>query len=1026
MSLSAQNNPVPFVHSPLSPASAAPGTAGLTLAVNGAGFVNGAVVNWNGSARPTTFVSSAKLTAAIPASDLAAAATIPVTVTNPSPGGGASNAVLFEVTTPASTLAFNRTDTNFPDSLGSPEINLPSSMAVAYIPVSPQPNLEIASGGCPALLSCVLDHGYITTIGPNASVALTVASPNSVVTGYFNGDGLYDLLSLGNTFSVSMGRSLNVFDNPKDYPLPADANTPITPLVGDFNRDGRLDLVVGQDTGVYFLPGNGDGTFGTPVLIHTDLAALGTQFVAGDFNGDGILDLAVCNFDLAGSTVSILLGNGDGTFLLHANYSLNLYVGQIAAADFNGDGKLDLAVLDSNNSSASLSILLGNGDGTFQTKVDYPAGVSPLAITLGDYNGDGRVDVAVTDTLCVNSGCPASGAVNVFLGNGDGTLQSSLIFASQAQPGSIVSGEFIQTLPAVGRAGFVAANPSASTVSIFSAIPPTVTANPLPTISSVSPAFVIQDSGALTLTVTGSNFVSGAAVSFDGQMEPTTFVSATQLTAQIPASATGNIGAHSILVNNPAPGGGNSTSGGFSVYYASPTVSSISPPSVVTGSQPFLLTINGANFVQGATLDFNGVVQPFTFVSSSQLTTTVAASSIATLGTIAVTLSNPALGVNFSSGGTSSAVNLTVLPANTQSTVGSLSPASVTAGAVPPSGFTLTIIGTGFSSSSTVMFGSAPVSAAFNNNTPTVLQAYIPQTAVALAGTILVVVKNSNGAPSVPMSFTVNNPVPVMTSLSPTSVAPGSGPVTLNMTGANFNSSSVVQTGSVSLATTLVSATSLTAVLPTNVMTPGATLNITVNNPSPGGGMTSALAFAVADFAVTAPASNSTVSAGQPASFMLAVAPANGSLGGTVNFSASGVPPNSTASFSPSSLPAGTKSTNVTLSIATMAHTARIVPLLPRIAWPRVLLLCAVAFLIASIWFGLCAVSAPVRRYVPQFLVVLLLLVASAMAACGSSPGYSSPALNPATGTPAGMYQITITAASGNASLTTKVTLTVQ
>jgi hypothetical protein len=1032
-SLAAQTNPVPFVHSPLAPASAVPGDAKFTLAVNGAGFVNASVVNWNGSARPTTFVSNSRLTAAIPASDLLTAATIPVAVSNPKPGGGASNAVLFEVTTPTTTLAFNRTETDFSNfDGGSPAIHAPSALAVAYLFGSPEPNLEIASSGCPAGSSCVLDHGYITSTGFGFSQSLRVAAPNSVVTGDFNGDGIFDLVSLGlgtgNTFAVSLAFGPDEFETSTSNSLPADAITYFTPAVGDFNRDGCLDLIVAATTGVYFLPGNGDGTFGTPVFIPTDTSAQGTQVVAGDFNGDGILDLAVSNIDLMGGTVSILLGIGDGTFQTHANIPFNLFPGQIEAADFNGDGKLDLAVLEFASSTASVSILLGNGDGTFHSKVDFPAGISPAAFALGDFNGDDRVDLAVSDSLCISAGCPTSGSVHVLLGNSDGTLQSSLDFADPAQPGAIATGEFNYSGPPATQEGFAVANPVASTVTIYTANQQTGTTNPLPTISSISPQYAIQNSGSFTLTVTGTNFVSGpagSAVSFGSQAEPTTFVSATQLTAQIPAATLAGVGAVPVTVITPAPGGGNSTSATFSVYYPPPTISSISLTSVVAGSPAFPLTINGVNFIQGATLDFNGVVQPFTFVSSTQGTTTVAALSIATSGTIAITIANPALGINFSSGGTSPSVSLTILPSNTQPTVGGLSPASATAGGPA---FTLTIIGTGFGPSSVVTFGppngSITVSSAYQNSTT--LQASIPASAVAVAGTPLVSVKNPGGNPSVVTSFTVNNPVPAATSLSPTSVAPGSAALTLNVTGANFNSSSVVQAGSASLATSFVSATSLNAILPASAITPGAALNITVHNPTPGGGTTSALTFVVADFNVSAPASTSTVPAGQPASFMLAVTPVNGSLGGAVTFSTSPLPPNATASFSPSSLPAGTKSTNVTLSITTMPHSAGVAMLIPRIRWPRPLILSAIAFLIASMWLGLWAASVPVCRYAPQFLVVLLVLIASALAACGSSAVNSSPQLNSATGTPAGMYQIAVTAVSGNASLTTQVTLTVQ
>src|SRR5258708_24353241 len=101
------------------------------------------------------------------------------------------------------------------------------------------------------------------------------------------------------------------------------------PDVGDFNGDGRLELVVSGLTGFYFLPGNGDGTFGAPTLLVTDSNAISARVVAGDFNRDGILDLAVDNFALMGSPVSIYLGEGDGTFPLSAHSPLTFFPAQI-------------------------------------------------------------------------------------------------------------------------------------------------------------------------------------------------------------------------------------------------------------------------------------------------------------------------------------------------------------------------------------------------------------------------------------------------------------------------------------------------------------------------------------------------------------------------------------------------------------------------------------------------------------------------------------------------------------------------
>ncbi len=135
----------------------------------------------------------------------------------------------------------------------------------------------------------------------------------------------------------------------------------------------------------------------------------------GDLNGDGRLDLAIADLDAA--TVSILLGNGDGTFPATATniYGTGSSPYSVAIEDFNGDGKADLAV--ANSGSNSVSILLGNGDGTFATKVDYTSSAfdsRPVSVGIGDFNGDGKPDLAVANSNSSN--------VSILLGNGNGTF----------------------------------------------------------------------------------------------------------------------------------------------------------------------------------------------------------------------------------------------------------------------------------------------------------------------------------------------------------------------------------------------------------------------------------------------------------------------------------------------------------------------------------------------------------------------------------------------------------------------------
>ena len=142
--------------------------------------------------------------------------------------------------------------------------------------------------------------------------------------------------------------------------------------------------------------------------------------VAGDFNGDGKLDLAVANYGnyltgSTGDTVTILLGNGDGSFTQAPGSPVTVgnSPGALAEGDFNGDGNLDLAV--ANAADDTITILLGKGDGTFTPALVSPAtGLTPSGLAIGDFNGDGKLDLAVANF--------DTAAINILLGNGDGTF----------------------------------------------------------------------------------------------------------------------------------------------------------------------------------------------------------------------------------------------------------------------------------------------------------------------------------------------------------------------------------------------------------------------------------------------------------------------------------------------------------------------------------------------------------------------------------------------------------------------------
>src|SRR5271166_2493703 len=228
------------------------------------------------------------------------------------------------------------------------------------------------------------------------------------------------------------------------------------------NRDDQIDLHVPAGTDYLEVEnpgGTGAYTLTTSLMPSTSpfqpiTLSTGTEpgaIVAGDFKGDGRTDLAVAN---AGSNdVSVLLGNGDGTFQNQKTYAVGTEPSALVAGHFNRDGRTDLAV--ANYGSNDVSVLLGNGDGTFQNQVRYAAGFGPSAIVAGDFNGDGLTDLAVANYL--------SNDVSVLLGNGDGTFQNQVRYAAGFGPSAIVAGDFTGD----GRPGLLTVNSGSNDLTLI-------------------------------------------------------------------------------------------------------------------------------------------------------------------------------------------------------------------------------------------------------------------------------------------------------------------------------------------------------------------------------------------------------------------------------------------------------------------------------------------------------------------------------------------------------------------------------
>jgi hypothetical protein len=298
--------------------------------------------------------------------------------------------------------------------------------AVYYLAVS-----EVAGGSG----SYTLSTGFEPALAPVQPLPVG-GDPYFLVWADFNGDGIPDLAVPDNSSSavrVFLGNGDGSF---QPYRSMSVTNSPTSVVVGDFNGDGRPDLAVlcqGTKDNVgdaIVLLGNGDGTFTASQPI--SLGSYPETFVAGDFNGDGRLDLVATDDD--DNDLRVLLGNGNGTFTAGQKLDVGQTPFAITAGDFNGDGILDVAV--ANSSDGTVETLLGNGDGTFTALQTLTVGVEPQALAVADLTGDGRFDLAVADGGSRAGAAP--GDVTVLVGNGDGTFHIGQRVTVGTYPFSVV------------------------------------------------------------------------------------------------------------------------------------------------------------------------------------------------------------------------------------------------------------------------------------------------------------------------------------------------------------------------------------------------------------------------------------------------------------------------------------------------------------------------------------------------------------------------------------------------------------
>ena len=384
--------------------------------------------------------------------------------------------------------------------------------------------------------------------------------------------------------------------------------------------------------------------------------------------------------------------------------------------------------------SCSKSDSSGGGGGTTNNPAPVIATISPNNTVAGS----AAFTLTVTGNNFING--------SIVRWNG---IDLATTFGSASQLTAVVPAPYIATAGTANVTVFTGTPGGGSSGAIVFTIGNVIVNNPPPVLTSINPNIAVAGSASFTLTVTGTDFINGSVINWNGVALVTTFVNPTQLTAVVPATNISSAGTASITVFTPLPGGGTSVAQTFTITANNPvpTLTLLSPNSATAASGSFILTATGTNFLSNSEIRWNGVALATTYISVTQLTATVPASNISTAGSASVTVFTPLPG-----GGTSGALTFTIGSSNPVPVLTSIAPNTATAGS---GSFTMIANVSNFVTNSVIKWNGIALTTTFINATQ--ISATVPATNIASVGTASVTVFNPTpgGGTSAGINFTI-------------------------------------------------------------------------------------------------------------------------------------------------------------------------------------------------------------------------------------------------------------------------------